>query len=164
MVNKTHELWTLSSSIIWFRGGGLSYMWKGRGCSSENLNQTPKGNQSGHGLSFICLIKKYHLKPNWLDYRPLFEKGVRESSKIGLERAVEIKPVKWNERVFLFLFIRAHPALPDFFIRESPPGCSVARGLAQPGGRMLTTADCSNFLKAIFALVPWLRKLKRYKA
>lgn len=35
---------------------------KGRGCSSESLNQTPNEDQSGLGLSFIRLPKRYHSK------------------------------------------------------------------------------------------------------
>ena len=42
-------------------GGGLR-IWKGWGCSWEILNQTPKGDRSGRGLSYFWPLKETMLK------------------------------------------------------------------------------------------------------
>jgi len=41
---------------IWKPGGGTP-TWKGKGCSSENMNLTPKGDYCGRCLSFIRPLK-----------------------------------------------------------------------------------------------------------
>ena len=54
--------------------GGGNPIWKGRGCSSEILNLTPKGDQSGRGPTFFLPLKAIMLnfdhmnrvnKTNW---------------------------------------------------------------------------------------------------
>ena len=49
---------------------------KGSGCSLENLNQSPQGDASVHGSSFIW---RRHLKQNKLNYQPLFTRGAYAS-------------------------------------------------------------------------------------
>ena len=46
------RLWTCSKP-----GGWKTPIWNRRGCSSEILNSTPKGDQSGRGSSFLCPLK-----------------------------------------------------------------------------------------------------------
>jgi len=37
---------------------GATPIWNGRGCSSEILNETPKGDQSGRCPTFVWTLKK----------------------------------------------------------------------------------------------------------
>ena len=49
--NCAHELSVTSVHSRGGGGGGETPIWKGRGCSSEILNLTPKRDQSGRGGS-----------------------------------------------------------------------------------------------------------------
>ena len=40
------------------RGGGGNSIWNRRGCSSEVLNLTPKGDQTGRGLSKLWPLEE----------------------------------------------------------------------------------------------------------
>ena len=51
MVIKCSQKVSFSGSFFPGGGGGGTPIWKGRGCSSEIFNLTPKRDQSGRGRS-----------------------------------------------------------------------------------------------------------------
>ena len=57
-MNEKFQYCTRPPSGVWPGGGGGTPIWNRRGCSSEILNLTPWGDQSGHGLSKFWPLKE----------------------------------------------------------------------------------------------------------
>ena len=49
------------------RPGWGTPIWNGRGCSSEILNETPKGDQSGRCPTFVWTLKKTILNFDYMN-------------------------------------------------------------------------------------------------
>ena len=100
-------------------------IWNGRGCSSEILHQTPKGDQSGCGLSFLWPLKgiqstkKYNLF--FLFFFVCYPKRYLYSLKYCVFSRNTLSNIKHQK----FAPLSETRSIPVCFIWESPRGVAL---------------------------------------